>query len=278
MHYIYKITNIINQKIYIGQTNNPNLRWSQHKSNAKYSRGNQIITKAITKYGSNNFKFEVISTCLPQCDVDLTEEQIIGQYDSRNKIIGYNIDPGGNTSPRSPETSKKISDALIKFYESHDSPLKGIRHSEESKKKMSEIAIGKPGTNTGKTFSNEWAMNISKANAGKERKSRRRFSDEIEKEICGLYVKENKSMYSLGIQFDCYRSLIIAILDRHNIIRRESNYNNITNSKYTFTLEQEKEICDKYSAGDISRNKLSKQYNCGSTTIREILLRNNIKL
>src|SRR5271154_5899767 len=100
MHYLYKITNTENKKVYIGQTNNPSLRWSQHKSNAKYNKGNQVITRAITKYGSEKFEFEVIASCLTQEDANITEEEVIAQYNSRNKMIGYNVDAGGNTTPR----------------------------------------------------------------------------------------------------------------------------------------------------------------------------------
>src|SRR5271157_3263753 len=95
MHFIYKITNTINDKVYIGQTNNPSLRWSQHKSNAKYDRGRQVITRALLKYGS------------------------------RNPDIGYNVDKGGNVVPRSPEIAVKISQSLQKYYEINNNWNKG---------------------------------------------------------------------------------------------------------------------------------------------------------
>jgi len=278
MHYIYKITNIVNNKSYIGQTNNPDLRWSQHKSNAKYNRGTQVITRAITKYGANNFEFEVIASCLTKDDADKLEEIIIAQYDSCNPINGYNVAAGGNTTPRTEEILKKISEGINKFYETHESHMKGKVLTEEWKDNISKASIGKDGTNTGKTFNNEWRIKISKSQSGKDRKLKRRFSEEIEKEICRLYCEEEKSTYWLKNQFNCSGSLIISLLNRNNIIMRQSNYTGHSNGKNIFTIDEEKEVCKIYSLGNISRSALAKQFNCGKTTIKEILLRNNIKL
>lgn len=61
MGYIYKITNLINNKIYIGKTTaeNPTRRWTEHKSKANKSPRTPIEF-AIKKYGYQNFKFEPI--------------------------------------------------------------------------------------------------------------------------------------------------------------------------------------------------------------------------
>ena len=278
MYYLYKIINTINQKVYIGQTNNPSLRWSQHKSNAKYDRGNQVITRALTKYGSNVFTFEVIAMCLTQLDTDTVEEQLIQQYDSRNPQKGYNISAGGNTTPRTPEMLAKISNSLQKFYKTHDGWLKGKTLPKDWKDNISQSHIGLPGTNTGKKFDTEWKINISKSRAGKLQKHNRRFSEEIEKEICRLYVVEMKSAYTLGKQFDCPSTTISNIIIRNDIEIRQSNYTGHSNGKNIFSLQQEIEICAKYLSGNISRSELSKQYNCGKTTIRNILLKHKIKL
>jgi group I intron endonuclease len=276
MHYIYKITNKINSKIYIGQTNNTSLRWSQHKSNAKHNRGQQIITRAISKYGVDNFDFDVIASCKTQEDTNLTEEQIIFQYDSRNLEKGYNVDAGGNTTPRTPEVSEKISKSLQQHYKIHSGWNKGGTLTEEWKNKISESHKGLPGTNTGKTFSDEWKMKISKSQIGKERKNIRRFSEDIEKEICRLYVEEEKSMYALGKQFNCYRTLIDDILNRYGTYKRERKI--IKNGRNIFTQEREIEICDLFVKQFVNMVELAKKFDCGKTTIRGILLRNNVNL
>ena len=133
-------------------------------------------------------------------------------------------------------------------------------------------------TNGGKKFNNDWAVGISKSLTGKPQISKRRFSEKIEKEICRLYLEEEKSAYALGNQFDCQRSTISDILKRNNIEIRKSNYTGHSNGKNIFLLEQETKICEEYQAGNISIAALSKKSNCGKTTIRDILLRHNIKL
>lgn len=56
MTYIYKITNLINDKIYIGQTNSFLRRWNEHKYRA-HKLPIQVIDQAIAKYGKENFTY-----------------------------------------------------------------------------------------------------------------------------------------------------------------------------------------------------------------------------
>jgi len=277
MYFIYQITNTTNNKLYIGQTNNSDLRWSQHKSNAKYNKGGQVVTRAMVKYGIDAFKFDVIATCKSQEDVNRTEAQLIKQYDTRNPFKGYNVDVGGFVSPRPAEIGLRISDSLKKHYETHESPLKGIPFSREHRNKISKGSMGKAGTNEGKTFDNEWRLAIAKSRVGVESKAHRRFSEEIEKEICRLYMEEEMSGYALGKKFDCMRNMITTILKRNGVEIRKSNYNKSSNGCNKFTLEQELEICDIYKSGMVSRRELAKINKCSVTTIGNLLLRNNIK-
>lgn len=90
--YIYKITNLINNKIYIGQTNNPNRRWKEHRNS---NSGCIKLRNAIKKYGSENFIFEIIEG--PIINYDEREKYWITQYNSINE--GYNIAEGGQTGP-----------------------------------------------------------------------------------------------------------------------------------------------------------------------------------
>ena len=57
---IYKITNNINGKVYIGQSVHPDRRWIEHKSKSKNKADNYPIHLAINKYGSENFTFEIL--------------------------------------------------------------------------------------------------------------------------------------------------------------------------------------------------------------------------
>lgn len=82
---IYKIENLINGKIYIGQSIHIEKRWSEHCKASSCS----LISKAIKKYGKDNFSFQI----LEECSVDsLTkkESEYIAKYNSLAPN-GYNI-------------------------------------------------------------------------------------------------------------------------------------------------------------------------------------------
>lgn len=91
---IYKITNKINGKIYIGQSKNIQQRWLDHKHYADERRGNSIIHKAIRKYGIDNFSFDVEIEC-DASELNDLEKYYIELY---NTIIpyGYNMTAGGD--------------------------------------------------------------------------------------------------------------------------------------------------------------------------------------
>lgn len=87
---IYKITNLVNGKVYIGQSQNIERRFRNHKSIAfnNLATGYEYpLYKAMRKYGIENFTFEIIEECLVQ-DLDDKEKQYILAYDALNQ--GYN--------------------------------------------------------------------------------------------------------------------------------------------------------------------------------------------
>ena len=93
--YIYKITNLVNNKVYIGKTKrtNPKRRWNEHVSHAfnKSRKGKRmVISRAIRKYGKENFKFEVLHKCLNGKELALWETETILK---NNSLVpkGYNV-------------------------------------------------------------------------------------------------------------------------------------------------------------------------------------------
>ena len=82
--FIYIIRNTINNKVYIGQTKvSVNTRWQEHLRHAKY--GDQIINRAMRKYGIDKFYVETLEIC--NIDViDYREMYYIDLYDSTKKI------------------------------------------------------------------------------------------------------------------------------------------------------------------------------------------------
>lgn len=96
MHVIYKITNKINNKIYIGQSINYEKRIKEHiyarKNEKKHL--NQIIDIAIKKYGKENFSFEIIDKSESNEETDFLERKYIKEYDCLVPK-GYNLLKGG---------------------------------------------------------------------------------------------------------------------------------------------------------------------------------------
>ena len=103
LNYIYKITNIINNKIYIGQTRKTtNQRWSEHISAANANPDSQdynyLLHKAIRKYGSNNFLVETIEEIEKEELLSDREQYWINFYNScilEEESNGYNMTYGG---------------------------------------------------------------------------------------------------------------------------------------------------------------------------------------
>lgn len=98
MAIIYKITNLINNKIYIGETiRNLNVRWNEHKSEALGGRHGYTyhLHNAMRKYGIDNFIIEIIDNC-PDEERFIVESKYIQLYDATNPNKGYNAVLEGN--------------------------------------------------------------------------------------------------------------------------------------------------------------------------------------
>ncbi len=97
---IYIIENKINKKVYVGSTNNFNIRSIHHRHELKYKKHyNKYLQRAWNKYGENNFIFKLIELC-DQENLIIKELYYIQKYDSLNYRKGYNaVSPkyGNNT-------------------------------------------------------------------------------------------------------------------------------------------------------------------------------------
>ena len=126
-HYLYKITNLINDKIYIGIHSTDNLDDDYFGSGVK-------LKLAIKKYGKENFKKEILEWFDWRIEALQRESEVVNEeFVKRHKT--YNIDIGGNGgSSHTIETRLKIS--KNNWVKQNGSPMKGKVHSEETKKKM----------------------------------------------------------------------------------------------------------------------------------------------
>lgn len=88
--YIYKTTNLINNKIYIG------LSTKEIEKSTNYFGSGKNITAAISRYGKENFTKEILFECDTLEVLKEEEKAFILKYNSTDRTIGYNISPGGD--------------------------------------------------------------------------------------------------------------------------------------------------------------------------------------
>jgi group I intron endonuclease len=91
-YYIYILQNVINNKIYVGESNNPINRIKYHKLTAKTKKKNHYsyIHEAIDKYGEDNFTFDVIEEFQTETEALEAETFWIQFFRSWDKDFGYN--------------------------------------------------------------------------------------------------------------------------------------------------------------------------------------------
>jgi len=191
---IYKICNLVNGKIYVGQTVNLHHRKDQHISALKtVKHSNPHLQSAWNKYGDSMFEFSILEVC-HFAQLNERENFWIEFLESWKSDRGYNLDRlAQGTGPRSPETKALISKKLMGHPHSEEArrkisasklghkygpcseekkinisrSKKGKKFSEEHKKKLSEAKIGKPGNRTGGLVSDETRAKMRAAKIGK---------------------------------------------------------------------------------------------------------------
>lgn len=145
MGFIYKITNTITNKCYIGETaqNAPEVRWKQHIKKIKNGKGCPALRDAVKKYGLDSFNFELIIICFDE-DRFIYEKQYIKKYNSQVPN-GYNILPGGESGEsrlgikHTPEAIKKIVEANKRFRDANPNYYETYR--EKHQKSLENINI-----------------------------------------------------------------------------------------------------------------------------------------
>ena len=133
---IYKVINLINEKVYIGQTiQKLNDRITAHKRDAYVIKKQHYFAKALRKYGFESFSFEQIDEGINK--IDLSEKEIywIKFYKSQNPTFGYNTSNGGESGPG---------------LKGNTHPMFGKSHSESTRVKLSNLNKGKIPWNKGK--------------------------------------------------------------------------------------------------------------------------------
>lgn len=142
---VYMHTNKINNKKYIGLTNNISRRWSRNGS--EYRR--QRFYYAIQKYGWDNFEHEILFDNLSKEEACKKEIEMITFYKTTNKKYGYNISSGGEDGHNDLWNDKEYRELQIKerkerwnnkeFRKHHSESMKIAMNKSDYKDKQAEI-------------------------------------------------------------------------------------------------------------------------------------------
>ena len=143
---VYKITCTITNEFYIGSSVNMNNRYRHHKHDLNYNiHANVNLQRLWNEYNENRFTFEVIEYCNKEVLRD-REQYYIDMYKDSGFLCNVSID------------SKSI--------------MGGRKHTEESKKKMSNSVKGEKHHQYGKHLSEEHREKIRKSSIGKPHRKR----------------------------------------------------------------------------------------------------------
>lgn len=176
---IYKIQNIVNGKIYIGQSRNIENRFQQHYTNKSH---NLHLTNAINKYTINNFVFTIEKEIdiLNQDEIDYWEKYYINKYQSHLDTKGYNKTLGGKNGNYIQQSKKLISNQLKGKKSLNRSISKlGAKNPMYGKKRSNE-AIEKARVKMKNHYvSNETREKIRKANMNRSNGEKSKLSKKI---------------------------------------------------------------------------------------------------
>ena len=94
---IYKITNLINNKVYIGLTKvSITNRWYDHLRHCR-NKVNKPLYNSINKYGVDKFTIKIIDSCDDGSQLEQLEIKYIAEYKSTDRQFGYNLTHGGES-------------------------------------------------------------------------------------------------------------------------------------------------------------------------------------
>ena len=278
--YIYIATNIINKKQYVGQS--IHLPYKQRISDHKKAKTGTAFHNAIRQYGLENFEWQIIPYLGASTEsLNAIEYWYITKlntltphgYNAKNKSKDNESKTAQQTSKlkrqkpshnRSPvwEHQSEVINLYKKGYSSPEianklksSPniiLNILKKNNIPRRSHSETLTGRPAHN-------------------------RSYIWEIQDEIINLYQKEGLNCREIAEIFNVCKESVLNILVKNNIPRRSNSesHKGISTSKKSSAWNHQPEIINFYKKG-YSQREISKKFNVSSTTIGNILKKNNI--
>jgi len=260
---VYKTTNLLNGKIYVGK---------KEGDDPSYIGSGYILKKAIAKYGKENFKKEILETCGSR--EELVEREIfwIKELNATDPDIGYNVAEGGNGGNT---YYGKTVEEMTAIREKISEAGKGRVFSEEHRKKLAEAAHRRKGNkpckfkgmkyedymdedkafsiknnlksiNVGKKLSEETKIKIGNSSRGRVLGP---MSDEHKENLKRSFIERDKKRSQLTQEKNIkyLDELLISEVTEENanyarrVYQRVRNYG-VDMSKYSILVEKFKEI------------------------------------
>jgi hypothetical protein len=225
---IYKITNLLNGKIYIGQDS---------KNDSNYFGSGTWILRAIKKYSKINFKKTILESCLDKNELDIKEVYWINKLESNNPIVGYNLCKGGGGTLGtlgiivSDDTKKRMSECRRNITEETREKMRiahiGLKNSDESNIKRSEtwakhkndptFRIKRKENRKKTVYSEQTLLARSLANKGKKRSE-------------NTLIKMSESQKGLKRSEETRKKISEALKKRKGLGKRDPNTNKLSYS------------------------------------------------
>lgn len=161
-NYVYKITNLINDKYYIGKHSTDDI-------DDNYFGSGKLLLRAFKKYGKENFKKEIISFCTNEVSAFALEGELVTMCEVNdpmcyNMILGgvgiLGIENGFTGKQHSEETKRRMSE-LKKKLVGEAAPRYGVKLSDETRRKIRERAIGRKSFWKGKSIPDSTKIKVS---------------------------------------------------------------------------------------------------------------------
>ena len=238
--YIYITENLINGKKYIGQKKSNKFLYT------KYLGSGAILHKAIQKYGKENFIVTMLCECNSKEELDEKEIFYIAKYNAQNNPNFYNLTKGGESGLGGPkfkghkhteQSRKQISESV----KGKNNPFYGQHHTDETREKMKEMAKYR------QPVSIETRQKLSKARKGKK------FTEEHKRKISEAQKGEKGNNWGKTLSADTKNKISNTV------------HNQVWMNDGVRSYRINKELVDDYIAKGYIKGRL--HFKKGSTTI-----------
>jgi group I intron endonuclease len=270
--YIYKTTNIITNKIYIGQ------HMMKINENKKYFGSGKLLKRSIKKHGIKNFKTEILEYCKNIDELNEKEIFWITQLNSTNLNIGYNITGGGKQNIPTEEFVKRCKDARKNASED----FKKEWYAKISKTFIEKgISNGSNNPMYGKKYTKERQEKCAKSK--KENKHKHKYyTEEYRKKQSKQTKGENNPNYNNNWSEEKKEKLSKYFIETeaHKGVKNSNfgKYGKDSSGYKKIPDNIRKDILYDYTNKFICIRKLSKKYNITERKVKEIIKDNNLEI